>query len=201
MAPQSVAVAHTSSKPDWFARSLALLAIALTVISLYFTRLTYEWQTKESLEERILTRLGYQQNVEISEGEVAIEIVNIGMRPIYVRYVEIRFPNSCALMNVKRDENTPSDACGVDVYQGDHTNSKESVKALEPGEAKNYTTKWDFAKFPIDQWARQSEGLWVYVETTRKVFQQHPVFSWFEIRETIPHHEDRKGGKPGWPVR
>src|SRR5712664_1397782 len=68
---------QTRSQPDWFARSTALLAIALTVIGLYFTNLTYNWQTKESLEERILVRLGYQRNVENSDGEIGVEIVNI----------------------------------------------------------------------------------------------------------------------------
>jgi hypothetical protein len=180
---------QTSSKSDWFARGTALLAIALTVIGLYFTRLTYEWQTKESLEERILARLGYQRNVDKSDGEVGVEIVNIGTRPIYVRYVEIGFPDSCVLMNVKRDESTPSDACGIDIYRRDPANANESMKALEPGEAKNYMSNWDFAEFPIDKWlqqSEQSEPLWVYVETTRKGFRQRPVVSWVEIRETVP---------------
>lgn len=182
----------SSKSPDWFARSFALVAIVLTVIGLYFTHRTYKFQTKtyqEGLEERILVRLGFQRDVDTNGGVVGVEIVNIGTRPIYLKFVEVDVPNGCEIMNVKRDRDVLPDACGLTVYDRNPTRpNDEPMKPSEPGEEKDYKTKWDFAKFPIEQWVENDssrEHLWVRVQTTKKGFRQHPIFSWAEITQTI----------------
>jgi hypothetical protein len=187
---------RTNSSPDWFARSIALLAIGLTVIGLYFSYRSFSWQTKtyqEGLEERILMRLGFTRDLKSNEGDTSVEVVNIGMHPMYIRYVEIQVPNGCKIMGVETDPGIASDECGLSIYDhGYKTN--QPIKPLEPGEAANYRMKWDFSKFPLQDWmpdASWREHLWVRVETTKKGFRQHPIFSWYEMMETISQ-EHRK---------
>jgi hypothetical protein len=182
----------TKSSPDWFARTTALLAIGLTIISLYFTHRTYNWQTKtyqEGLEERILVRFGFQHTVESGQGDVGVEVVNIGTHAIYPKSVEIEIPGECDRMAAALQTQTP-DACGFMVYDRNPTKLNGPIKPLQPGEAREYRMKWDFSKLPLQEWARTrtsfQEDLWVQVETTKKVFRQHPIFSWYAITKTIP---------------
>ena len=183
----------STKSPDWFARSVALVAIVLTVIGLYFTHRTYNFQTKtyqEGLEERILVRLGLDRDIEKSDGYIAVQVVNIGIRPIYIKAVRIDMPNGCDLMHVKRDPDIPSDSCGLGVY-GSFPNAlnPQPVKPLEPGDETDYSAPWDFSKHPIHDWIMDTvdrEHLWAEVVTTKKVFHQHPIFSWYTMSQTIP---------------
>jgi hypothetical protein len=81
-----------TTSPDWFARSIASLAIVLTIVSLYFTHRTYNWQTKESLDEKILPRAGFKYAVGKQSGAVSVDVVNIGMHPIYLESVQLEVP-------------------------------------------------------------------------------------------------------------
>lgn len=187
---------RTNSSPDWFARGTALFAIVLTGIGLYFTQRTYSWQARtyeESLGERILVRLGFNQAWELerffqgSEGDIGVEVVNIGMHPIYVKYVEIQVPSACKTNGVKTGPDVVPDGCRLPIYDHRRAIPDEHLKPLEPGEATDYTTKWDFSKFPLQEWLigpNGQGGLWVEVETTKKSFRQRPVFA--EMSGSVP---------------
>jgi len=175
-------MSKTSSSPDKFARTLGVIAIGLTIISLYFTNRTYSWQKtvyEESLDEKILVRFGFK-NVD-NKGDIGLEVVNIGMHPIYIKSVEIQIPNGCEVVGV---HHAFGDECWITIY--DHKN--ESLKPLEPGDAANYTKNWNYANSSIQNWIQYEnarERLWVSVRTTKKNFRQHPVFSWATIGNTI----------------
>ncbi|SRR6266404_7032685 len=189
---------ETKSSPDWFARVTALIAIFLTSISLCLAYYNYSWQTKtykEGLEERILVRLGFSQTVKDTEsfslsakGDVGVEVVNIGMHPIYLKQVEIEVPDRRIFSFYERD---PIKS----FYKRDPIKSSVPAKSLEPGEATNYTLEWDFSTYPLQEWLKTGklqENLWVQVDTTKKAFRQHPLFSWFVITETIPQMRGSK---------
>ena len=140
-----------NSSPDQFARFTSLLAIGLTTIGLYFTYRNYSWQTQESLEERILVQLGFSQppvQGESTQGHVEVDVVNIGLHPIYIRYAEIQPPNGCKIMGV---ETSDSDACGLPIYDRNRLTPNEHLKPLEPGDVTSFITKWDFSKFPLQR--------------------------------------------------
>src|SRR6516165_94016 len=64
------------------------------------------WQTKESLEEKILVRAGFVYTIEKRSGQVKVDVVNIGMHPIYVESVSVEVP--CELRKEERSS-TPED--------------------------------------------------------------------------------------------
>lgn len=136
-----------NSSPDWFARGTALLAIALTGVGLYFTQRTYSWQARtyqEGLEERILVRLSFSRDIDSNQGDVDVEVVNIGMHPIFIRYIEMQPPNC-------------KGACGLPIYDHSRLTPNEHIKSLDPGDVESYTTKWDFSKFPLQEWVLESK--------------------------------------------
>lgn len=175
-----------SSPRDRFARrSTALFAIFLTVISVslfYPGKVgegTYRWQ-KETYQgnplERILVRLGFSRtkventNAYAPKGDVGVEVVNIGMRPIYIDSVQLEFDGRIFTFD-ERDPFQP----------------KEGTK-LGPGESANYKLNWDFTKEQLDEWVHSGtleRNLWADIETTKKTFHQHPVLSWFSISTAI----------------
>jgi hypothetical protein len=180
---------HTTS-PDWFARSIALFAIVLTIVSLYFTHRTYKWQTKESLEEKILLRAGFKYAVEKHSGAVSVDVVNIGMHPIYLESIELEVP--CELMTEAPQtlggcDQCKLEGCAVALFSRDPTHSNEPMKALEPWNEATFTKEsWDFAKYPLQEWVKTKkfeDELWVDVGTTKKRFRQHPFSSWYQIKD------------------
>jgi hypothetical protein len=150
---------ETRPSHDWFARSTALLAIILTIVSLYFTHRTYTWQTKayqESLEERILLRAGFKYIVEKHGGSVSVDVVNIGLIPIYVESVQIEVPCDPTdfpppKLPVGCDE-CFKQICSLMLYRRDPIHSNKPMKPVEPGNEMTYTmASWDFAKYPIQE--------------------------------------------------
>jgi hypothetical protein len=179
-----------AKSPDWFARGVALVAIGLTVIGLYFTHRTYNWQTKESLEERILLRAGFKYTIAKNSGDVSVDVVNIGMHPIFVEAVQIEVP--CELMTeaprtLGECQQCKLEACALAVYRRDPTHSNKSMKPLEPGSEASYTMEsWDFSKFPLQEWVKTKnlqDELWVQVDTTKQRLRQHPFSSWYQIND------------------
>ena len=83
-----------NSSPDWFARSIAVLAIFGTVISLYFAYRNYQWQTRESLQENIFLRAGFRYSLDKNNhrGQLKIDLTNLGLHPIFVESVRIEVP-------------------------------------------------------------------------------------------------------------
>jgi hypothetical protein len=95
----------TKNPPDWWARGIAIFGSVLTIIGLIFTLFNYRWQTKtyqESLEERVFVRLFASlafQPVDRAtwtqkwslwnpKGLLGVEIVNLGMRPVFSRTLQ-----------------------------------------------------------------------------------------------------------------
>jgi hypothetical protein len=180
----------STKSPDWFARSVALLAVILTVISLYFTHRTYNWQTKESLEEKLLLRAGFKYLVAKKNGSVTVDVVNIGMHSIYVEAVELEIP--CDLMTdapktLGECKQCKLESCAVPLYRRDPTHSNKPMKPLEPGNEAAFTMdSWDFAKYPIQDWVKNAnlqDELWIGVDTTKRRFRQHPFSLWYQITE------------------
>ncbi len=95
-------MAKKDSSPDWFARSVAALGIILSIVGLGLTYHNYRWQREiyqENLAERILIRLGASRTMNYKsfsfnpKGEVGVEVVNIGLRPLYIKRVDMRTGN------------------------------------------------------------------------------------------------------------
>ena len=88
-------------KADWFARTTSLIALTLTLIGLYLTHRTYNWQTRESLEEKILLRTGFKYVVEKRAGDLSVDVLNIGLHPINIESIQIEVP--CSTVNPPPD--------------------------------------------------------------------------------------------------
>jgi hypothetical protein len=98
----------SKNPPDWWARGGALAGIGLSIIGLVLTYRSYHWQQQvyqESLEERVLVRTmawitlkmdkDYEGVVPTEpEGTLGVEVVNIGMRPLYLKSVTAKIGNS-----------------------------------------------------------------------------------------------------------
>jgi hypothetical protein len=204
-----------NSSPDWFARRTALVALGFTAFGLYLSYRSYTWQSQESLEERILVHLGFERAIENNKGEVDIEVVNLGMHPIYIKYVEVQPPNGCKIMGVKTDPEVSPDTCGLPIYDHNRLAPNEHLTPLEPGDMSNYAGKWDFSRFPLHDTVHSEtalekmlqepdllkkdikelgvirpdapdQHLWVRVETTKKSFRQRPILSWAQITGDVP---------------
>jgi hypothetical protein len=189
-------MSETKSSHDWFARSIALLAVTLTIVSLYFTHRTYTWQIKtyqESLEEKILLRAGFKYTAEKHSGSVSIDVVNIGLHPIYVESVQIEVPCDSVdfpapKLPVACDECFKVEQiCSLMLYRRDPIHSNKPMAPVEPGSELTYTmASWDFAKYPLQEWVKTKkleDELWLEVNTTKKKFRQHPFSSWYQVND------------------
>src|SRR6266446_3469503 len=90
-----------NSSPDWFARGGVGLSILLSGIGLYFNYTSNSWQKatyEQSQEDRVSVRVGIYRSAKYKgndklvpnpTGRVTAEIVNIGMRPLYIKSVVI----------------------------------------------------------------------------------------------------------------
>jgi hypothetical protein len=154
------------SSPDWFARGAAALGIALSIVGLGLTYYNYRWQKEiyqENIAERILVRLGASRtfnDVESSsldpKGEVGVEVVNIGLRPLYIKRAYMQIGNEI-----------------FDFYEHNPAKKNEPLKLLAPSEAANYRLSWDFLEHPLQEWPESNskeENIQVQVETTKKTF-------------------------------
>jgi len=215
-----------NSSPDWVARIPAWLGLGLTAFALYYTHLTYRAQN----EERILVRLAFIQALvveskesnERSRGEVKVEVVNIGMHPIYIKDVNVCSKGTCAIP-------LADDA----IFAWTFERMTHEDKQLGPSEAAYYTLNWnllppskvdDFLRrrasvigkdedigeflWHLGSWdktlkfslstdesgeiilydvysgSERSQDYWVRVETTKKIFLQHPISTSTEIKTT-----------------
>jgi hypothetical protein len=158
----------SKNPPDLWARSGALAGIAISIIGLVLTYRNNRWQKEvyqQSLEERVLVQLSAeyhvssllgQEETKLSpDGELAVEIVNLGMQPIYLKNISVQFEGRTASF-----------------YQHDPLNTKDSMKRIEPGEAANYKVDWEFAEQEIPLKTLHTEMGVVEVETTKKRFSQ-----------------------------
>src|SRR6267378_5789197 len=151
------------SSPDWFARGAAAVGIGLSILGLSLTYANYRWQKEiyqENTAERILVRVGVSRVGTAFEpsfnpnGEVRVEVVNIGLRSLYIKKVEMQIENEIFAF-----------------YQHDPTKTSEPMKLLEPSEAANYTSSWSFSEHPLTEWPEsdaKKEDVQVQVETTKR---------------------------------
>lgn len=157
-----------SSAHDRFARWLAgigtLVSVSVGVVGLL---LTVHWHRQE-IEDKILVRVGafqksyYPPNSTMPKfrpkGKLDVEVVNIGMRPIYIQDVEIRMGDTDFVFYQYGPAATiPSDAM---------------KPPLAPGQPTEYEIDWDFSEDSLGSMWREikKNDLWVHVETTRKSF-------------------------------
>lgn len=151
-------------------KALGVLGFFLALCSLGWQIYTY----RESHEERILARL-YASRAVINKtggwdpkGEVAVEVVNIGLGPLYLKRVVIQSEN---------------DERSFVFYNADETKGNESPKLLQPRESAKFSQEWDFSEHPLREWregllpAGRKEDVTLVVWTTKKFFSlPHPTF-------------------------
>jgi len=173
------------SSPDWFARGAAALGIVLSMLGFGLAYTNYRWQKEiyqENTAERILVRVGISRPVKDlgpfalnPNGEVTIEVVNIGLRSLYIKKVEIQIQNNIFTF-----------------YQHDPTKTREPMKLLEPSEAANYTLSWNFSEHPLMEWPEsdsKKEDVQVEIETTKKMFSfQHQIVNSVYMQWTVPKY-------------
>jgi len=174
-------MAKKDSSPDWFARSVAALGIILSIVGLGLTYHNYRWQREiyqENLAERILIRLGASRTMNYKsfsfnpKGEVGVEVVNIGLRPLYIKRVDMRTGNRIFTF-----------------YQHDPLKTNEPTKLLAPSDATNYSLSWNFSEHPLIDWRESDpkEDIEVEVETTTKTFSfPHQTMNWVYMSMPIP---------------
>lgn len=164
----------SKNPPDLWARFFAGLGILIGVGGLLLTYYNNRWQKEaydKSQEERIFVQLSAAYHIstilfpdeetKISpNGELAVEIVNLGMQPIYLKNI-----------------NAQIEGRAVSFYQHDPLNIKDSMKRLEPGEAANYKVDWEFAEQEIPLKTLHPATGVVEVETTKKRFSQSAQIS------------------------
>lgn len=150
---------------DWWARVLGVAGILIGASGLTLSYVNYRWQRaayEENRTERVFARVSarinlssvlFKKNRELQEGELAVEVVNIGNQPIYLK-------------------NVVGEVAGhrTTFYEHDALNTKEAMRRLEPGEAADYKT--DLPMLWLENIAKKNESAIVKVETTKKRFSQ-----------------------------
>ena len=157
----------SKNPPDWWARIGALAGIVLSVIGLVLTYRSNRWQEQvyqKSLEERILVRSMAWLTVNLDrddaktepQGTLGVEVVNIGLRPLYLKSVSAHIGSSV-----------------LTFYERDLLEPSPTLVKLEPGEPANYTATWNFEVHHQLDSQKSREDLWIEVETTKKRFTQN----------------------------
>jgi hypothetical protein len=98
--------------------------------------------------------------------------VNIGLRPLYIKRVDMRIGKRIFTF-----------------YQDDSLKTDEPTKSLAPSEATNYSLSWNFSEHPLIDWRESDpkEDIEVQVETTTKMFSfPHQTMNWAYMSMPIP---------------
>ena len=156
----------SKNPPDKWARIFAVIGILIGAGGLCLSFFNYHWQQEiyeKSREERIFTQLDagvlYSPvtNEAIMNTEIAVEVVNFGMQPIYVKSVAVRF-----------GEQTTS------FYEHDPM-KHDPPQRLESGESANYSRKWRGGEL-ADAINKAKGHATIEVDTTRNHFSQPASF-------------------------
>jgi hypothetical protein len=154
----------STSSRDWFARVVAVIGSAIGIAGLGLSYYNYRWQQvvyRESQAEMVFTQLSatrtwLENNRFSSDGELRIEITNIGLHPLYLKRAGIQIGRRL-----------------FDFYEYKPGSANEALKILQPSESTNFSLSWDFSEHPIEEWL-DSEGkyedLELTIETTKRVF-------------------------------
>jgi hypothetical protein len=150
---------------------MALIGLLVGLAGFSLSCYSYLWQKhtyQENQEERILIRLNTWHTFRNPQfkivgielpllfdpgGKLGIEVVNIGMRPMYLKKVHGQL------------ERQPYSFYDYDPLKPDAT-----LRKLEAGEPVNYTVDVDFSQ-PINK-NLEERTLDILVETTKKTFEQ-----------------------------
>ena len=158
----------SKNPPDWWARFFAGLGILIGICGLLLTYYNNRWQKEvyeKSLEERIFVQLSAEykfsslpseQSKLSPQGELAVEVVNLGMQPMYLKKITAQVEGQTAFF-----------------YEHDPLNTKEAMRRLEPGEAASYKTDWRFGAQEAPLETLKPQKAVVEVETTKKRFSQN----------------------------
>jgi hypothetical protein len=165
----------SKNPPDWWARFFAGLGIIIGVGGLLLTYNNNRWQKEvyeKSLEERIFVQLNGEyslslplaQETELSPtGKLAVEVVNLGTQPIYLKSVTVQVGEHSASF-----------------YKHNPLTTNEPMRRLEPGEAASYKAEWQFEGHGtlLAEDIDKGRGIGiVVVETTKKRFSQSAQIS------------------------
>jgi hypothetical protein len=156
----------SKNPPDKWARTFAVIGILIGASGLCLSFFNYRWQQEtyeKNREERIFTLLDAgllyspASDQAIMKTEMAVEVVNFGMQPIYVKSVAVRF-----------GERTTS------FYEHDPM-KHDPPQRLEPGESVNYSRAWLGGEL-ADAVNKAKGNATVEVDTTRNHFSQPASF-------------------------
>lgn len=182
--------AKLSSTTDWFARVVAGFGFLLSLSSAYFA---YHWH-QQALEERILVRLDAIRRPN-SRGTLVAEVVNLGLRPIYIEKVVLVTagkPNSFFVYSNLIGAIAP-------------------VKSLEPGQADDFSMFWNFSQSPVvfdkesgfyrlENSEAEDEDASVCIQTTRAVFRRSANITSLTSIEAEPPLRVGEKGAPSAPT-
>jgi len=151
-------------QPDWFARITGGIGILFALLGFILSTYTYRWQKKtylESIEERVLVRPVHRTihaaGIPTAYDEILVEVVNIGMRPVFVKKVTGKvYGLDVVLFNSELAAGAP-----------ENFYTPPPLKKLEPGEGTDYDKRLD--GFPGD---RSNGTFQVTVSTTTKDFKE-----------------------------
>ena len=165
----------SKNPPDWWARTFGMLGILIALGGLAATYFNNRWQQQvyaKSEEERIFVQLNaeytslssnWSEETKPSQAQLAVEIVNLGMQPMYLKSITGEVADHRASF-----------------YEHDPLNAKEPLRRLEPGEAADYVTDWQWPLEDLEDTGKEKgrgmEGT-VEVETTKKRFTQSAYIS------------------------
>lgn len=159
----------------WWGAVLSTVGIVLSILNYLLAKRNQ----KENTAERILVHLDAVRTIinptdtePLSldpEGEVGMEVVNVGLRPLFIKRAEMRIGNEVFVFIFYGHDPI------VSSYRPGRAN--EPLKVLEPSEAIRYKLSWDFSKHPLAKMGKwpdsRDEDIEVQVQTTKKTFVFH----------------------------
>lgn len=155
----------SKNPPDWWARGIGGLGLLVAVGGLVLSFFNYRWQKavyEKSQEERVFVQLSAEYNLstvlrsittkETPQGQLAVEVVNLGLQPMYIKSVTGEIGGHKA-----------------EFYEHDPMKS-DPMRKVEPGEGADYKINWPVASLQ-DIGTDGGKGS-IEVETTKKSFSQ-----------------------------
>jgi hypothetical protein len=175
---------HTEkSRGDRFAHVLGICGFCIGIISLGWQVYLY----KDSLTERVTVRASTLQITEPGSddperlkknGFLAIEVVNVGQRALYLRQVRLEVP--CESIVGQQGW----------TFYGDKMPNVDTMR-LEPGASHTFQKKWDFGAYPLHADDGATKDYCVTVTSTKgEILRTTPQITEIGIVESLtsPKH-------------
>lgn len=112
----------------WWGAILSTVGIIVSILGLRWQRKIHQENTAERILvhlDAVMTETSYP-----APGEVRMEVVNIGLRPLFIKRADMRMRGH------------PGHT--FTFYEHDPAKINEPMKSLEPSEAITYSLSWDF---------------------------------------------------------